>query len=40
MINKSDISNIHKYLMMKKNMKQYLGLLNNCLLDYWVSEDL
>ena len=35
-IDKSDILNIHKYLMVKNNIKQCLGLLNKYLLYYWV----
>ena len=31
-IDKSDILNIHKYLMIKNNIKQCLALLNKCLL--------
>ena len=31
---KSDILNIHKYLMVKNNMKQCSDLLSKCLLDY------
>ena len=32
-VDKSDILNIHKYLMAKNNIK-CLGLINKCLLDY------
>ena len=33
-IDKSDILNIHKYLMTKDNIKQCSALLNKCLLYY------
>ena len=33
-IDKSDILNIHKYLMAKNNIKQCSNLLNQCLLGY------
>ena len=33
---KSDILNIHKHLMHKNNIKQYLALLNKCSLYYLV----
>ena len=37
---KSDITNIHNYLMVKNNIKQCLGLLNKCLLEHYVLADL
>ena len=37
---KSDILNIHKYLIIKNKRKWYSGLLNKYLLYYWVSLDL
>ena len=39
-IDKSDISNIHKDLMVKNNMKSCSGLLKKCLLYYWFLVDL
>ena len=38
-IDTSDILKIHKYLMLKNNMKYCLDLLNKCLLDYKVLVD-
>ena len=35
-IDKSNIVNIHKYLMIKNNIKLCFGLLNKCLLYYLV----
>ena len=35
-IDKSDILNIHQYLMSKNNIKWFLALLNKFLLYYWV----
>ena len=39
-IDKSDISNIHKDLMVKNNIKSRSGLLNKRLLYYWFLVDL
>ena len=39
-INKFDISNISKFLMVKSTIKQCYRLLNKCLLHYWVSEEI
>ena len=39
-IDKSDILNIYKYLMVKNSMKYSLGLLYKCLLDYCVLANL
>ena len=38
-IDNSDRLNIHKYLMVKNNIKWYSGILNKCFLHYWVLED-
>ena len=38
-LDKSDILNIYKYLMVKNNIKQCSGLLNKCFLFYWVLAD-
>ena len=35
-IDQSNILNIHKYLMIKNNVKKFSALLNKCLLFYWV----
>ena len=35
-IDQSNILNIHKYLMIKNNVKNFSALLNKCLLFYWV----
>ena len=35
-IDKYDILNIHKHLMNRNYIKEYLALLNKCLLYYWI----
>ena len=35
-IDKSDILEIHKYLMIKNNIKSFQALLNKCLFYYWI----
>ena len=39
-IDKYNILIIYKYLMVKKNIKYFLGLLNRCLFHYWLLADL
>ena len=38
-VDKSEILNNHIYLMVKNNAKWCFGLLNKCLLHYWVLVD-
>ena len=35
-IDKSNILNMHKYLMPKNNIKQFSAVLQKCLMYYWV----